>query len=358
VPERLEEIVMKMLAKDPDERYQSSKDLLLDLRHLKRRLEVDSEIDRIVAPELRGAATISGHGVTAIESEATSTQVSGPRSATSAEYIVNQVKQHKRGAVVILAVLLLVGAATAFWYLNRTRSAPLTEKDTILLTDFVNTTGDPVFDGTLKQALAVQLGQSPFLNIFGDDRVRETLRFMGRSPDERITRDAGREICQRQGLRALLAGSISGLGSHYVITLEAINAQSGDTIAREQVEAEAKEEVLKRLGDAATKLREKLGESLVSIQKFDAPIEQATTSSLEALKVYSMGFEQHQKGNYLEAIPLYKRATELDPNFAMAYARLAVGYSNTGQDSLIVESARRAFQLRDAWVSANGSISL
>jgi tetratricopeptide (TPR) repeat protein len=321
--------------------------LLLDLRHLKRRLEVDSEIDRTVSPELRGAATISGHGVTATASEATSTQVSGPRSASSAEYIVNQVKQHKRGAVVILAVLLLAGAATAFWYLNRTRAAPLTEKDTILLADFVNTTGDPVFDGTLKQALAVQLGQSPFLNIFGDDGVRETLRFMGRSPDERVTRDAGREICQRQGLKALLAGSISGLGSHYVITLEAINAQSGDTIAREQGEAEAKEEVLKRLGEAATKLREKLGESLVSIQKFDAPIEQATTSSLEAYKVYSIGLEQHLKGNYLEAIRFYKRATELDQNFAMAYARLAAVYFNTRQDSLMGEPARRAFDLRD-----------
>src|SRR5215471_8629922 len=247
VPERLEEIVMKMLAKDPDERYQTAKDLLIDLRHLKRRLEVDSEIDRTVSPELRGAATIRGHGVTATVSEATSTQVSGPRSASSAEYIVNQVKQHKRGVLVILAVLLLVGAATAFWYLNRTRAAPLTDKDTILLADFVNTTGDPVFDGTLKQALAVQLGQSPFLNIFGDDRVRETLRFMGRSPDERVTRDVGREICERQGLKALLAGSISGLGSHYVITLEAINAQSGDTIAREQAEAESKEKVLSAL---------------------------------------------------------------------------------------------------------------
>ena len=175
-------------------------------------------------------------------------------------------------------------AASAYFYSHRGR--PLTERDTILLADFVNITGDPVFDGTLKQALTVQLGQSPFLNI-SQDRVRETLRFMARSPDERVTKEIGRDICQRQGIKALLTGSIASLGSHYVITLETLNGQTGDALAREQVEAESKEQVIRKLGEAATKLREKLGESLSSIQKFDAPIEQATTSSLEALKAFA-----------------------------------------------------------------------
>jgi tetratricopeptide (TPR) repeat protein len=216
-----------------------------------------------------------------------------------------------------------------------------------LLTDFSNTTGESVFEGTLKQALAVQLGQSPFLNIFSEDRVREALRFMGRSPDERLTRDVGRELCQRQGLKAMLAGSIASMGNHYVITLEAVDAQTGDAIAREQVEAESKEQVLRALGEAATKLREQLGESLPSIQKFGAPIEQATTSSLEAFKAYSLGVEQHLKGKYLEAIPLYKRATELDPNFALAYARLAAVYFNSRQWGLAPEASQKAYDLRD-----------
>ena len=196
-------------------------------------------------------------------------------------------------------MVLAVGAGV-FFYFNRAQA--LTDKDTVLIADFANTTGDSVFDGTLKQALAVQLGQSPFLNIYSDERVREALRFMGRAPDERITKDIAREICQRQGLKALLAGSISSLGSNYVITLDAINAQSGESIAREQVEANSKEQVLSALGKAALELREKLGESLSSIKKHDVPIEQATTSSLEALKAYAMGNEERAKGNKQEEI--------------------------------------------------------
>ena len=204
-----------------------------------------------------------------------------------------------------------------------------------------------MFDGTLKQALAAQLGQSPFLNIFGDQRVRDSLRFLGRSPDERVTRDLAREICQRQGLKAFLTGSISGVGSHYVMTVEAVNAQTGDALAREQVEADSKEQVIKRLGEAATRLREELGESLASIEKFDAPIEQATTSSLEAFRAYSIGLDHHLKGSYFEAIPFYRRAIELDPDFAIAYARLASVCANTGQRDLATEAAQKAYDLRD-----------
>ncbi|MCA1603121.1 MAG: hypothetical protein LC776_16295 [Acidobacteria bacterium] len=264
---------------------------------------------------------------------------------SSAEYLVTQIQRHKRGTVVILTTLLVAAASMVFYYSSG--AEVLTEKDTILLADFVNTTGDAVFDGTLKQALAVQLEQSPFLNIFSDQRVREALRFMNRSPDDRVTKDVAREICERQGLKAYLSGSISNLGSHYVITLEAVNAQTGDTLARQQVEAESKEQVLSTLGKAATKLREKLGESLASIQKYDAPIEQATTSSPEALKAFSLGDEQQDRGKVLEAIPFYKHAIELDPNFALAYARLSTVYNNSGRRELSIEYAQKAFELRE-----------
>ena len=193
------------------------------------------------------------------------------------------------------------------------RTDAFTDKDSVLIADFVNTTGDDVFDGTLRQAMAVQLGQSPFLNIFPEERVRETLRYMGRPPDEPVTRDLAREIAQRQGVKALLAGSISSLGRHYVIHLEAVNAATGETILREQVEAESREKVLGRLGEAAARFREKLGESVGSIEKFAAPIEQATTPSLEAFKAYDLGRQRQFSGQYFEAIPLYRRAVELDP---------------------------------------------
>src|SRR5207247_93853 len=184
------------------------------LPNLKRKLEVDAEIDRTVPPAIRAAATSSGQSVAPTASGATATPIAtAPPSASSAEYLVNQVKLHKRAAIAVLGVLLLVGAVTAFWYLKRTRAAALTDKDTILLADFVNTTGDAVFDGTLKQGLAVQLSQSPFLNLFPDARVRQTLRLMGRSPDDRVTKEVAREICQRQGLKAFLAGSINNLGN-------------------------------------------------------------------------------------------------------------------------------------------------
>ena len=201
----------------------------------------------------------------------------------------------------------------------RSRSASaLTEKDTVVLADFVNTTGDAVFDGTLKQALAVQLEQSPYLNLLPESRIREALRFMGRQPDERISNDVAREICLREGAKAMLTGSIASLGTHYVITVSALNAQNGDVLAREEIEAESKEQVLKSLDQAASSLRGKLGESIGSVQKFATPLEQATTSSLEALQAFSLGQAEHQRLDDAKAIPYLKRAVELDPNFAMA----------------------------------------
>jgi len=349
-PTELQRIIKHCLAKDPDERYQSIQDVALDLKELRREMEGDTQFDTTgpasaIGSEL-GAASSHGSVSSGSGGQTSTGAVSAATTSSSAEYIVAEIKRHKKAAILI-AALAAVAIAASILFLHFRSAHALTEKDTILLTDFVNTTGDSVFDGTLKQGLAVQLGQSPFLNIFSEDRVREALKFMGRSPDERVTRDAGREICQRQGLKAMLVGSIASLGNHYVITLEAINAQTGDAIAREQAEAENKEQVLHALGEAAMKLRERLGESLQSIQKFDAPIEQATTSSLEAFKAFSLGVEQQLKGKYPEAIPFLKRATEIDPNFALAYGRMASMYYNGRQYDLAAEASQKAFDLRD-----------
>jgi serine/threonine protein kinase/tetratricopeptide (TPR) repeat protein len=346
VPAELEWIVMKALRKDRDERYQTIKELSTDLRRLKQRLEFESELERS-AGSGTFTRSMSGESVVA----ATTPERAVPTGAktithvSSAEYIATGIKRHKIAAAVI-ALLVVIASASAF-YLYRRHSESLNERDTVLLTDFVNTTGESVFDGTLKQALAVQLGQTPFLTLFPEDRVRETLRFMGRSPDDRITRDVGREICERQGIKAMLTGSIASLGSHYVITLEAMNPRSSDPIAREQIEADSKEKVLSSLGTAASNLRKKLGESLSSIQKYDVNIEQATTSSLEALKAFAMANEERAKGRAREALTFYKRAIELDPNFAMAYARIGVHYGNVEQLESAKPYVQKAYELRD-----------
>jgi tetratricopeptide (TPR) repeat protein len=248
-------------------------------------------------------------------------------------------------AVIALVVVAMLGLAMTV-FMRRTR-AVMSDKDAILLTDFVNTTADPVFDGTLKKALAVDLEQSPYLNVFPEQKVRQTLQFMGRAPDERITGEVGREICQRTGIKAMLNGSIANLGSQYVITLDAVNAGSGETLAREEVQAGSKESVLNSLHQAGSSLRKKLGESLASVEKFDKPLSEATTSSLEALKAFSLGDAKHQMFDELAALPLYQRAVELDPNFAMAYARMGAVYGNLGQNQLSEQSREKAFELRD-----------
>ena len=346
IPAELDRIVTKALEKDREERYQVVKDLALDLKKLKRHMEFELDLERTVPPEDASHAISTSSGSTQT-TKASTAQTDAPsviHATSSAEYIVSQIKTHKKVAALIAAALVIAVTAAVLFYFKP--ASALTDKDTILLADFVNTTADTVFDGTLKQGLAVQLAQSPFLNVFPDARVRQTLRLMGRSPDDRVTKEVAREICQRQGLKAFLAGSITNLGTSYVITLEAINGQSGEEIAREQVEAESKEQVLKALTQAASRLRQKLGESLSSIHKFDAPLE-LTTSSLEALKAYSLGYEQATRGKFLESIPFYKRAVELDQNFAYAYVSLAVQHSNTNQPKLAAEYAEKAFALRD-----------
>ena len=193
----------------------------------------------------------------------------------------------------------------------------------------------------------MQLEQSPYLNVFPQERVRDTLKFMGRSPDERLTPDLARDVCQREGIKAVLNGAISTIGTQYVVDVNAVNCQTGDSLAREQVQADKKEQVLGAVGKAASSLRGKLGESLASVQKFDAPVEEATTSSLEALKAFSLGETERAKGDEFSAIPFYKHAIELDPNFAIAYARVGQAYANTGQIGPAIENTKQAFERRE-----------
>lgn len=342
VPEKLEQIVDKALAKNPDERYQTTADMLFDMRSLKRQLETQAEDDRTAVFDRRSFERIdSQSGPRHIPA-----QPGGPYPVSSAEYIVNQVRQHKRGALVLFGVLAIAASVSVFFYLTSARVAPLTDKDTILLTEFDNQTGEDVFDRTLRQGLAVQLQQSPFLDIFPETRTRATLQLMSLSPDERVTRERAREICQRQGLKAFIAGTIVRFERNYSITLEALNGQTGDQLALVQVEAEGKDQVLKALSRAATELREKLGESLSSIQKFDAKLE-VTTSSLEALKEYALGRSEQDRGQSFKAIEFYERATEIDPNFAVAWLGLALQYANTSQPGQAAECLSKAFALSD-----------
>jgi tetratricopeptide (TPR) repeat protein len=247
------------------------------------------------------------------------------------------------GAAVVVALV----AATAAFVRTRPAGAVLTARDTIILADFLNETSDPVFDSTLKVALAVALEQSPFLKVFPDDRAQEDLLLMERSPGEGITRAIARQIAEREQLKALVAGSITTLGRHYVVGLEAIDAETGDAIAREQIEAASKEEVLTSLGTAASTLRERLGESLTSIERYNVPLPRATTPSLEALHAYARALDQGRINPRLEAVAHLKRAIELDPNFALAQAQLSGTYANTGQSALAPEWSKRAFERRD-----------
>src|ERR1017187_20498 len=248
--------------------------------------------------------------------------------------------------IAAVAVLILAAGGIFFWQ-QRTQAKPLTDQDVLVLADFANTTGDPVFDGTLRQALAIQLEQSPFLKIMEDEQVQQDLRLMKLLPEARITNQIAHDICVRDAAAATINGSIASLGKNYVVTLQAITCQGGATLAREQVQASDKEHVLNAVGTAATAMRARLGESRSSIQKLNRPLEQATTGSLEALQNFTAGKAELTHGRFLAARPLLERAVALDPDFAMAYHYLSILYDSAGDEGRSVEYERKAFALID-----------
>ncbi|MGA9494670.1 MAG: protein kinase [Terriglobales bacterium] len=300
LPLDLERIIGKCLEKDPNLRYQHASEIGADLRRLRR--DTDS-----------------------------TTAVSGPANHA-----------RRRGmAVIFAAVAVLLLSVAGYFYLHR--APKLTDDDTIVLADFTNSTGDPVFDGTLRQGLSVQLEQSPFLSIISDQQIQQTLQMMTQKPDARLTPEIARELCQRTASAAVLEGSIAQIGSPYLLTLKAVNCSTGGTLASTQAEASDKNHVLDALGKTASEMRNKLGESLHTVQKFDTPLEEATTSSLEALKAYSAS---HRATSPL-AISFLKRAVELDPNFAVPYAWLGIRYTSIGEPSVAADYTRKAYELRE-----------
>jgi serine/threonine protein kinase/tetratricopeptide (TPR) repeat protein len=309
---QVEAIIDKALEKDLNLRYQHAADMRTDLQRLKRDFE-------------------SGH-------------VSAANSGTVAVAEAPAVRVARLWKVAVPVLLIALLVAGGLYYRSRQQSQHLTEKDTIVLTDFANSTGDAIFDDTLKTALSVSLRQSPFLNVLSDSEVAKTLQQMTHPLNTKLTPEIGRELCQRAGSKAYLVGSIANLGSEYVLGLKAVNCQSGDTLAQDQVTAASKEKVLDALGNAASKLRGELGESLATVKKFDLPLAEATTPSLEALKAYSLGWAA---GDLAAALTFHKRAIELDPNFAMGYRAVGNAYFGLGQTERANEYYTKAFELRE-----------
>ena len=314
VPPDLERIINKALEKDRNLRYQSAAEMRADLQRLKR--DTDSHAS---------AAAASSQRVTAAAGRA------------------GWVKPSLYAAVAVLAAVLVAGAS----YYHSRQARRLTDKDTVVLTDFSNSTGDPVFDDTLKIALSVALNQSPFLNVLSENKVADTLQQMTQPAGTKLTPQLARELCQRTGSKAYIAGSIGSLGSDYIVGLKAVNCRNGELLAQEQVSAPAKEKVLDVLGAAASKLRGELGESLATVQRFDVPLEQATTSSLEALKAYSLGQKADREKGPGAALPYDQRAIQLDSNFAMGYMAVGEEYYTLAEPGRASEYLTKAFQLRD-----------
>jgi eukaryotic-like serine/threonine-protein kinase len=313
LPPKLEEVINKALEKDRKLRYQNAADIQTDLQRLKR----DSNSGRTAAP--------TGQ----VESKPASRPI------------------WFRWAAATGAAIVVVGLTVGGWLFSSRKAHALTEKDTIVLADFTNTTGDAVFDGTLRQGLSVQLEQSPFLNTISDQRIQQTLQMMGQKPDVKLTPQIAREICQRTGGAAVLEGSVAQIGTQYLLTLKAANCASGESLASADAQASDKNHVLDALGKTASDIRNKLGESLNTVQKFDTPLEQATTPSLEALKAFSSGRKVLATTGEAPAIPFYKRAIEIDPNFALAYAWLGLAFTSIGEPTIGASYTRKAYELRD-----------
>jgi serine/threonine protein kinase/tetratricopeptide (TPR) repeat protein len=318
VPAKLEEIIVKALEKDRKLRYQSASEIRADLQRLKR----DSDTSRVAVA---------------------STAVAPARVAK---------RSGLRRAAIAVAVIVIIGLAAGFWLFGPRKAHGLTNKDIIVLGDFSNSTGDPVFDGTLRQGLSVQLEQSPFLSMISDDRIQQTLQMMRQKPDAKLTPEIAQEICVRTSSAAALDGSIAQIGTQYLLTLKAVNCVSGDTLASTEAQASDKNHVLNALSQVATDMRNKLGESLSTLQKFNTPLEQATTPSLEALKDLNEGIEFHSVTGDASAIPLLKRAVQLDSNFAMAYGWLGLVYNDIGEPDTAAEYTRKAYELRERTTQA------
>jgi len=350
IPKRLEDIISRALEKDPDLRYQSAKDMRAELQRLKRDTESGRESSVIagnvpVVRESRRQGTIAQAGPGSGSAAAVATSV--PAAAAPEPAAVSSNQRKKIWNVLLLSAAVVIALMVGGWYYRSHKSQKLTDKDTVVLADFSNSTGDPVFDDTLKTALSVSLNQSPFLNVLSESKVSGTLSLMTRPRDTRLTAEVAREICQRTGSKAYIAGSILSLGSQYELLLKAVNCGTAVTFAQERVTAAGKARVLDALSEAASQLRRNLGESLATVQKFDVPLEQATTSSLEALREYSLGQKAaHEKGA-AQSLPYDQRAIQLDPNFAMAYGAIGIHYFNLGEPARASEYLAKAFQLRE-----------
>jgi serine/threonine protein kinase/tetratricopeptide (TPR) repeat protein len=334
LPVSLEDIINKCLEKDRDLRYQHASDLRSDLKRLKRTTE--SQQSMVLPPEAEEAER-------ATEERELRYSLSSSKTVS-----LNRKPPRKlpvRLLVSVLALMALIGFG--IWYWRAHRSTHFQGKDAVVLADFTNTTGESVFDSTLKQALAIQLEQSPYLNVLSEQKVRSALKLMDRPMDTRMTNEVAREVCLRTNSKALMTGSIDTMGTHYLIGLRAIDCQTGDTLASAKAEAQNQDAVLKRLGDVGDELREKLGESLASVQEHSKPLDQATTSSLEALQAFTEGRQAQWSKGDAASVPFHKRAIELDPNFARAYAALGMAYFNLGESNAAVDNFTKAFRLRD-----------
>ncbi len=344
LPAGLDHIINRALEKDVELRYQHAAEMRAELKRLLR----DSDANRMAASSGAHIAELPEASQGSSPSRSLPTPRSGQSAIqTSAALPTAEMRPKIPWKIVVPASVAVALLVVVGLYWRSRHIVKLSSRDTVVLADFTNSTEDTIFDDTLKQALAIQLEQSPFVNVLSDQKVNQTLKLMNRQPSDRINRETAREICLRTDSKALLEGSIVSAGSQYLIGLKAVDCQTGDTLTSAQAQAVNRDHVLKALGEAGNQLRESLGESLVSVQKFNKPLDQATTSSLEALKAFTEGRRMSREKGEPAALPYYKRALELDPNFARAYASLGAVYYNLDQVSLAISDYQKAYELRD-----------